>query len=68
MPPTVQDLDRHLFLPWQAAEVLDEIVLSPYAEEPYEQQAREAIATADPTLSSRVILSELNPRRYAPGF
>ena len=45
-----------------------EIVLSPYAEELFEQRARAAIEAVDASLRDRVILSVLNPRRYAPGF
>jgi len=68
VPPSVSEVDPHLFLDWLPANVVEEIVLSPYADEPYEQRARAAIAAADPALDVPVSLSELNPRRYAPGF
>jgi len=67
-PPTTAELDDHLFLNWPAADAITEIVLSPYAEEPFEQRARAEIEAVDASLRDRVILSELNPRRYAPGF
>jgi hypothetical protein len=66
--PAVAELDEHLPLDWPAADVIEHIVLSPYAEEPFEKRARAAIEAADPSLRDRVILSVLNPRRYAPGF
>jgi hypothetical protein len=66
--PAVAELDEHLFLNWPAADVIEQIVLSPYAEEDFEQFARTVIEAADASLRDRVILSVLNPRRYAPGF
>ncbi len=66
--PTEAELPKHLFLNWPAADTIMQIVLSPYAEEPFEQQARAAIEAVDASLRDRVILSVLNPRRYAPGF
>jgi hypothetical protein len=68
IPPSVPDLYPHLFLDWLPGDVIEEIVLSPYADEPYEERARAVIGAADPALAVPVILSELNPRRYAPGF
>jgi hypothetical protein len=65
---TAAELPEHLFVNWPAADAIKEIVLSPYAEEPFEQRARAAIEAADASLRDRVILSVLNPRRYAPGF
>jgi hypothetical protein len=65
---TATDLDKYLFVNWPAADAIDEIVLSPYAEELFEQRARAAIEAADVSLRDRVILSVLNPRRHAPGF
>jgi hypothetical protein len=59
---------KYLFMNWPAAETIMQIVLSPYAEEPFEQRARAAIEAVDASLRDRVILSVLNPRRYAPGF
>jgi hypothetical protein len=67
-PATTVELPEHLFVGWPAADVITDIVLSPYAEEHFEHQARAAIEAADASLRDRVILSVLNPRRYAPGF
>jgi hypothetical protein len=67
-PPTTDELPEHLFLDWPAADIIKEIVLSPYAEESFERRARAAIEAVDASLRDRVILSVLNPRRYAPGF
>jgi hypothetical protein len=67
-PPTTAELPKHLFVNWPAADAITEIVLSPYAEEPFEQRARSEIEAVDASLRDRVILSDLNPRRYAPGF
>jgi hypothetical protein len=67
-PPTAPELPVHVLYDWPINSTVDQIVLSPYADEVYETQARAAIAAVDPTLASRVILSELNPRRYVPGF
>jgi hypothetical protein len=66
--PTAAKLPEHLYLKWPAADTIAEIVLSPYAEESFEQRARAAIEAVDASLRDRVILSVLNPRRYAPGF
>jgi len=66
--PTTAELCEHLFLNWPAGDAITEIVLSPYAEEPFEQRVRAAIKAVDVSLRDRVILSILNPRRYAPGF
>ncbi len=66
--PAVAELDEYLPLSWPAADVIEHIVLSPYAEGPFEERARAVIEAADPSLRNRVILSVLNPRRYAPGF
>ncbi len=67
-PPTTAELPAQLFLDWPAADSIVEIVLSPYAEESFEQRARAAIEAVDASLRDRVNLSVLSPRRYAPGF
>jgi hypothetical protein len=67
-PPTTAELPAYLRLDWPAVDTIVEIVLSPYAEESFEQRARAAIEAVDASLRDRVILSVLNPRRYAPGF
>lgn len=67
-PPTVPELPQHVFLEWPVGSVVDEIVLSPYADEAFVTMARASIVAADPTMEGRVVLSELSPLRYAPGF
>lgn len=67
-PPTAPDLDQHLSLACPIDTVVDEIVLSPYADEAYVTMARASIAAADPATGNRVALSELSPLRYALGF
>ena len=67
-PPSVGELDEYLYLDWPVADAIQEIVLSPYAKQDYEDRARSAIAAADTSLSSKVILSELNTRRNPPGY
>jgi hypothetical protein len=66
--PNTVELCKYLFMNWPVAEAIAEIVLSPYAEEPFEQRARAAITSVDAALGDRITLSVLNPRRYAPGF
>jgi len=66
--PAVAELDKYWSLSWTAADVIEHIVLSPYAKEDFEQRARAAIEAADASLRDRVILSVLNPRRYPPNF
>lgn len=63
------DLPEHVHLDWNLADVIEEIVISPYPVDPsYEEQVREAIERADPRLSQRIKLSVLHERRYPPGF
>jgi hypothetical protein len=47
-PPAAPELPPHLHLDWPVGAAIEEIVLSPYADEPYEVRARAAIAAADP--------------------
>ena len=65
---SVAELDEHVYLGWVLRDVIGEIIISPYADDEYEQQVREAIKTADPSLAGRVALSELHERRFAPLF
>jgi hypothetical protein len=65
---SVSDLPKHIFVDWIAGEVIDEIIVSPYASESYEELVRHAIIAAEPRFEHRVLLSELHERRHAPGF
>ena len=47
---------------------IDAITISPYADEAYEQQARAATESMDPSAAGRIELSILSERRYVPGF
>jgi len=65
---SLPELDRHVYLDWVLSEVIDEIIISPYADVNYEDLVRHAIKAADSGLADRVKLSVLHERRYAPGF
>jgi hypothetical protein len=47
---------------------IDAITISPYADEAYEQQARAATESMNPSAAGQIELSVLSERRYAPGF
>lgn len=61
---SVRDLNKH-YLKWVLRDAIDEIVISPYADDEYEKQVHKAVKRADPSLAGRVVLSELHERRYA---
>jgi hypothetical protein len=65
---SVPELPEHLYVDWAFSDVIDEIVISPYAGENYENLVRIAVNAVDPKLNDRVKLSELHERRYQPGF
>jgi hypothetical protein len=65
-PSTTAELPEYRSLNWSVADAITKIVLSPYADEPSEQQARAAIEAEDASLRDRIILSDLNPRQCAP--
>jgi hypothetical protein len=65
---SVSELPEHIFADWVLSNVIEEIVVSPYADENYEDSVRVAINATDPNLADRVILSELNERRYPAHF
>jgi hypothetical protein len=65
---SVSELPEHISVDWVLSDVIDEIVISPYADESYEDWVRHAIRTMDPNLSDRVVLSEMHERRHPPGF
>jgi hypothetical protein len=59
---SVSELPEHIPVDWVLSDVIDKIVISPYADENYEHLVRAAINAADPNLASRVVLSVLNDR------
>ena len=64
----VSELPKHIYLDWVLGDVIDEIIVSPYADKNYEERVRQAIDATDPSLTGRVALSVLHERRYAPNF
>jgi hypothetical protein len=64
---SVPELPEHIYLDWAISDVIDEIVVSPYADERYEILVRGAI-DAYPNLTDRVVLSVLNERRNPAYF
>lgn len=65
---TIDDLPTHIFLPWPAAGVIDQILVSPYASEQYEQRVREEISAILGPLGERLALSVLSERLHGPQF
>lgn len=65
---TVTELPEHVYLEWILSDVIDEIVISPYANVAYEHRVRNSVSSVDAGLAVRVQLSELHHRRYPPGF
>jgi len=65
---SVSELPGHIYVDWVLSDAIDEIVISPYAGENYEDLVRLAINATDPNLADRVMLSVLNERRYPAGF
>jgi hypothetical protein len=52
---SVPELPNHTYLNWVLSDVIDEIVVSPYADEDYEDWVRRAIGAKDPNLVDRVV-------------
>ncbi len=67
-PPADDEFPNNDEVDWLLADVVDEITVSPYADEAYESNARLAITAIEPSLVDRIKLSELHERRYAPNF
>ena len=65
---SVSELAEHIYVDWVLSDVIDEIIVSPYADLNYEDSVRHAINAKDPNLADRVVLSVLHERRYPPGF
>jgi hypothetical protein len=65
---SVSELPEHIYLDWVLSDVIEEIIVSPYADVSYEDLVRHAINTTDASLAGRVALSVLHDRRYPPGF
>jgi hypothetical protein len=61
---SVSELPDHVCVDWVLSDVIEKILISPYADENYEWLVRLAIGAADPNLV--VELSELHERRNPP--
>lgn len=64
----VSELSEHIYVDWVLSDVIDEIIISPYADVNYEDLVRHAINAKDPNLADRVVLSALHERQYPPCF
>jgi hypothetical protein len=62
---TPVQLDKYIDLDWSPAEVINRILISPYADEGYAEKVRDAIKSVDPSMLDRVELSRLR-ERYPP--
>jgi hypothetical protein len=62
--PPPAPLSVHRFMDWRADEVIEEITISPYADNGYEGVVREAIAWVAPKLVHIVKNSRLDPRYF----
>jgi hypothetical protein len=65
---SVPELSEHIYVDWVLSDVIDEIIISPYADVNYEDLVLDAINAKDPNLADRVVLSELHERLYPPNF
>ncbi len=66
--PEPTDLPEHVHVAWPVHAVVDRLVISPYADEAYEKRVRDQVAAIDTSLASKLELSVLSERRYAPHF
>ena len=65
---SVSELSEHIYVDWVLSDVIDEIIISPYAEVNYEDLVRDALNAKDPNLADRVVLSALHERQCPPCF
>jgi hypothetical protein len=65
---SVPELPEHIYLNWVLTDVIDKIIISPYADNNYEELVHLAINAADPSLAARVELSELHERCHPARF
>lgn len=65
---SVSELSEHICVDWVLSDVIDQIIISPYAEKNYEDLVHEAINAKYPNLADRVVLSELPERQDPPNF
>ena len=65
---SVSELSEHIYVDWVLSDVIDKIIISPYAEKNYEDLVHDDINANDPNLADRVVLSELHERQSPPAF
>lgn len=61
-------LEAHRYVAFDLAAVVDELVISPYASDEYEERVRAAISSLDSDLGELIQLSELSEKRYSRGL
>ena len=64
--PEPTPLPEHVHIDWAVHAVVNRLVISPYADEAYEKCVRDKVAAIDSALVSKLDLSVLSERRYAP--
>jgi hypothetical protein len=62
------ELPAHICVDWPVADTISAIVISPYADEVFEEMVRHLVGMVDKTLADRVELSRLHPRHKRPNF
>jgi|SRR5580698_7527045 hypothetical protein len=67
-PMVPPDLDKHIWLPWDALKVAAAITISPYATEDYERHVRERVAGIELAAGELIELSVLSERRCGANF
>jgi len=68
LPPPPAELPTHIFVGWSPLDVLDAIIVSPYATAAYEQHVRDTLATIDAAAAPLIQLSRFNDRSSDPLF
>lgn len=66
--PPPPELSEHVYLGWPSNFVVESILISPYADEAYEEKVRAEIKLIDADFEKLLALSILSERRFAPQF
>jgi len=66
--PPPPDLANHLSLDWSLTDTIEEIAISPYADDAYECEVRRRVVARSRSLESLIGLSVLSERRYPANF
>ena len=67
-PPPPAELPEHIHVGWNPLDVLDGIIVSPYATADYEQRVRDVLATVAPAAVPLIELSRFSARSANPLF